>query len=64
MDRFWHNDFRKNALPLYGLILGHNNEVQLCLILRIERSNNERCVQVLFINKIYLGLEINKADRE
>ena len=45
-------------------MLGHNNEVQLCLLLRIEKTNIDRVLQVLLVNKVYAGVEINKQDRE
>lgn len=44
-------------------MLGHNNEVQLCLLLKIEKTNIDRVVQVLLVNKVYAGVEINKEDR-
>jgi hypothetical protein len=45
-------------------MVGHNNEVQLCLVLRIEKTNNDhRMIQVLLVNKVYAGVEINKEDR-
>jgi hypothetical protein len=63
-DRFWQNEFKKAPLPRFALMVGHNNEVQLCLLLRIERANhNNRVLQVLLVNKVYAGVEINKEDR-
>jgi len=51
-------------LPKYGRILGHNNEVQICLILRIEKPEVARRIQVMVVNKVYLEMEINKEERE
>lgn len=60
-DRFWQNEFKKAPLPRFALMMGHNNEVQLCLILRIEKTNHDnRVIQVLLVNKVYAGVEINK----
>lgn len=55
-------DLRK--LPKFALLLGHNNEVQLCLLLKIDKKEGNRYVQVLVVNKIYLDVEINKEERE
>lgn len=33
-DRFYNIDFKKQQLPKFALILGHNNEDQICLLLR------------------------------
>lgn len=54
--RYWKNDFKKLQLPKFGLLLGHNNEVQLCLVLRIEKTNLDRMIQVMLVNKVYTGL--------
>ena len=63
-DRFQRIDFKKVPLPRFGLLLGHNNETQVCLLLRYEKTNIDRVIQVMIINKIYTGVEINKEDRE
>lgn len=55
---------KKTPLPKYGKILGHNNEVQLCLILRIEKADLARRIQVMVVNRVYLDMEINKEERE
>jgi hypothetical protein len=60
-------DLKKLSLPKFGLILGHNNETQLCLVLKMnnELKNNgfKRYFQILVINELYLGMEITKKER-
>ena len=63
-ERFANIEFKRMQLPRYALMLGHNNEVQLCLLLRVEKSDLIRRIQVLVVNKIYAEMEINKAERE
>jgi hypothetical protein len=62
--RFAKHDLKKLQLPKYALMLGHNNETQVCLLLRVEKSDFSRRVQVMIVNKIYTELEVNKEERE
>lgn len=59
-SRFEEYDFRKNQPPKFALLLGHNNETRLCLLLRIEKGFRPRNLQVMIVNKIYREMEINK----
>ena len=38
--------------------------MQICLILRIEKADLNRRIQVMVVNRIYLEMEINKEERE
>ena len=53
-------EFKKVNLPRYGLLLGHNNETQLCLVIRSAKTNSGQAVEVVITNRIYKGVEINK----
>jgi len=55
-DRFWRNDFKKVSLPRFALLMGHNNEIQLCLLLKMEKTNIDRVLQLMVIHKQYIGL--------
>jgi antiviral helicase SKI2 len=57
-------DFRKVQLPKFALLLGHNNETQLCLLLKMEKNNLDRYLQVMVVNRIYTEMEVNKEERE
>lgn len=62
--RFGKYDFKRNPLPKFALLLGHNNETQLCLLLRMDKTNLTRYLQVMVVNRIYTEMEINKQERE
>ena len=50
--------------PKYGKIIGHNNEIGICLILKVDYEkrihDGSRYVQVMVVNEIFLGMEITK----
>ncbi len=48
--------------------MGHNNELQVGLLLKIDSDQRnkgvQQYVQVMVINELYLGMEITKEERE
>lgn len=58
--RFEKYDSKKIQPPKFALLLGHNNETRLCLLLRIEKAFRPRNLQVMIVNQIYRDMEINK----
>jgi hypothetical protein len=54
--------------PKYIQLMGHNNELQIGLLLKVDselrNKGSQQYVQVMVVNELYLGLEITKEERE
>lgn len=64
---FSETDSQKLQLPKFGLILGHNNEIQLCIVLRIipqQQSNDNRFIHVLTVSEMDTNFYFNKEESE
>jgi hypothetical protein len=56
-------DLSKLQLPKFALILSHNNEVELCIILKIDRKANaaeRRFITILTVDQIDTNFYLTK----